>query len=243
MDNKCILNPNYSFYIPNSSKYSGQTFCGASRVPLGGLREKFGRNLEKLRLKEQDIFVKRPVKAINAAGLLNSKVNFVSKVTNNAKQYLKCYVANIKHTYDHKIVYALIEKELFGKNSVNSITHDADKMILYLLGFPKSFVSSFHRKHSSHHPESGKNMNLRSMLCDNIASSPEFKPEKKRSLREHFNKSPELQNVQGLHEILEQYQYGESLNFSKIKKEKNKKYTGIVGFALGLSKLMLLNFF
>ena len=80
-------------------------------------------------------------------------------------------------------VFALIEKELYGKRSIDSYTHDADKMILYLLGFPKSFVSKFHREHSVHHVESGKKPNLRSMLCDNIASSPEFKPEKKNSLR------------------------------------------------------------
>ena len=49
-------------------------------------------------------------------------------------------------------------------------------------------------------------MNLRSMLCDNIASSPEFKPEKKRSLREHFNTCEQLQSVDGLKDVLERYQ-------------------------------------
>ena len=101
------------------------------------------------------------------------------------------------------------------------MTHDLDKLILYTLGFPKSFVSKFHRQISVHHTESGKGMNLRSMLCDNIASSPEFKPEKKKSLREYFNTSEELQKVAGFRELLEKYNYGENLDFDAIKAKKN----------------------
>ena len=160
-----------------------------------------------------------------------------------ALYYAKNYVKNIKHTYDHKIVFALIEKELYGHNSIDAITHDADKMIMYLFGFPKSFVSDFHRKHSMHHPESGKKMNLRSMLCDNIASSPEFKPEKKLSLREHFRTSKELQNVAGFKKILEKYNYGENVNFSKINKERQNDYTGFKGLALAACKFMLFGLF
>ena len=137
----------------------------------------------------------------------------------------------------------MIEKELYGRNSIDAITHDADKMIMYLLGFPKSFVSDFHRKHSMHHPESGKKMNLRSMLCDNIASSPEFKPEKKLSLREHFRTSKELQNVDGFKKILEKYNYGENVNFSKINKKRQNNYTGFKGLALAACKFMLFGLF
>ena len=67
------------------------------------------------------------------------------------------------------------------------------------------------------------------MLCDNIASSPEFKPEKKYSLREHFNTSPELQNVDGFKAILERYNYGEDLDFDRINREKISRYSGLKG--------------
>lgn len=179
-----------------------------------------------------DIFVRRPIADKKATGLRG----FMRKV----KIYAKNYVRNIQHTYDHKIVFAMVEKELFGKNSIDSLTHDLDKLILYALGFPKSFVSDWHRKHSVHHVESGKKPNLRSMICDNIASSPEFKPEKKKSLREHFNTCPSLQKVKGFREILEKYNFGENLDFDKIKTEKARKYAGLHGIALIATKTLLL---
>ena len=112
-----------------------------------------------------------------------------------------------------------------------------------MLGFPKSFVSRWHRDHSVHHTESGKKANLRSMICDNIASSPEFKPEKKKSLREHYNSSQELQNVKGFGELLEKYNYGENVNFSKINKERQNDYAGLKGLALAACKFMLFGLF
>lgn len=177
-----------------------------------------------------DIFVRRPIAEKSAIGLRG----LMGKI----KTYTKNYVKNIQHTYDHKIVFAMVEKELFGRNSIDSITHDLDKLILYTLGFPKSFVSDWHRKHSVHHVESGKKPNLRSMVCDNIASSPEFKPEKKKSLREHFNTNRELQSVKGFREILEKYNFGENLNFDKIKAEKSSKFNGFHGLALVALKLL-----
>ncbi len=220
MDIKCNFNP-YCYNYPRVQ--SGTQFRGVPRAH------------QRVIEKSVDSFVRGPEGAKCAAGLLSSKPKFFDKVKNFAKNYVK----NIKHTYDHKIVFALVEKELFGRNSIDSLTHDADKMILYLLGFPKSFVSEYHRKHSAHHPQSGKNMNLRSMLCDNIASSPEFKPEKKRSLREHYATCEELQQVNGLRGIFERYNYGEDLNFAKIKLERNTKYAGAAGFLVGAARLCL----
>ena len=167
-----------------------------------------------------DIFEKRPVESADTTGLLHS-----------VKEYVHDYKKNLIHTYEHKIVYAMIEKELFGKISMNSVTHDLDKMILYLLGFPRSFVSKFHRQHSQHHIESGKVMNLPSMLCDNIASSPFFKPDKKYTLRTYYNKSKELQNLEGFKDLFEKYNYGENLNFADINNRKNNKIKSIRGFA------------
>ena len=241
MDIKCNINPNYFQNFPENrhrvGNYTGTTFQGAYRVPQNVFEE------------SMDKFVKRPAGAKCTAGLLSinpankTKQSLLKKAVDGIKNYAKNYVKNIKHTYDHKIIFALIEKELYGQNSIDAITHDADKMIMYLLGFPKSFVSDFHRKHSMHHPESGKKMNLRSMLCDNIASSPEFKPEKKLSLREHFRTSKELQNVAGFKKILEKYNYGENVNFSKINKERQNDYAGLKGLALAACKFMLFGLF
>ncbi len=234
MDIKCSINPYYFNKYQSPTKSIGTVFRGVQKIPLDVVE------------KSADMFIKKPVELESTAGLLGlkpiDKVRKTQTVFSRIKNYAKNYVKNIKHTYEHKIVFALIEKELFGKNSIDSITHDADKMILYILGFPKSFVSSFHRKHSSHHPESGKKMNLRSMLCDNIASSPEFKPEKKLSLREHYRTSKLLQSVSGLYSILERYNYGEDLDFQKIKRNKDIASKEIKGLVYASGILSLLNF-
>lgn len=213
MDIKCNIN---NYYLKNSHP----------PVFRGSYLEKNKGEVSK----KENIYVKRPDTVKNVSGLfgINQKIiNFTNSFINYGKSYKK----NIKHTYEHKIVFALIEKELYGRHSIDSYTHDADKMILYLLGFPKSFVSKFHREHSVHHVESGKKMNLHSMLCDNIASSPEFKPEKKKSLRDYYSSSKELQAVPGFGEILKQYNFGEDIDFSKIKRLKSAKFEGIKGIA------------
>ena len=226
MELKCNTNPYFYNTVP--PRMADVSFSGY-RIPNMSVGE------------SADIFVRRPVANKSATGLLGLK-DKLKNFTNKVSTYIKAYKRNISHTYDHKLVFAMIEKELFGKNSIDSITHDLDKLVLYILGFPKSFVSEFHRKHSVHHSESGKALNLRSMICDNIASSPDFKPEKTRTLREHFAKSPELQKVAGFKEILEKYNYGENLDFDKIKAQKKLKYEGIAGTAkacaLGLAVLL-----
>lgn len=211
MEIKCKTNP-YHFLAPSS--YMATTFQRAVSTPTRAINRVSSEiNAEKVARLCEDILVKRPVANKNATGLLG----IIIKSKNSILNYIKNYKKNIKHTYDHKIVFSLVEKEVFGRNSIDSLTHDLDKLVLYILGFSKPFVSDFHRKISVHHTESGKKNNLRSMLCDNIASSPEFKPEKKKSLRDHFNSSEELQKVKGFKELLEKYNYGENLDFNKIK--------------------------
>ena len=223
MDIKC---KNHPYYFLTSSPKETIQFRGvqnASRLARC-VGECFAEEVKSGKTAElcKDIFVRRPVANKSATGLLGSIFNAQAKVQTFVKNYKK----NIEHTYDHKIVFAIVEKELFGRNSIDSVTHDLDKLVLYTLGFPKSFVSKFHRKISVHHVESGKKNNLRSMLCDNIASSPEFKPEKKKSLREYFKSSKELQNVSGFKDLLEKYNYGENLDFDAIKAKKQ-----LVGFS------------
>lgn len=186
---------------------------------------------------DKDVYEIKSVANQSATDFLGFR-RFFGKLTSSVSDYKKAYVKNLKHTYDHKIIYALIEKELTGHVGIDSLTHDADKFVMYLCGMPKSFVSKFHRQHSSHHPESGKVMNLTSMVCDNIASSPQFKPEKKLSLRDHYAKSKELQAVKGLGEILEKYHYGDDINFGKILTLKNSKYKGVKALPTVVQKVL-----
>ncbi len=198
-------------HIPHHRRVKNTRACVQENVCLAGVNN--------------NVYEIKSVANQSAADFLGFR-RFIEKISSTISDFKKTYMKNLKHTYDHKIIYALIEKELTGHVGINSLTHDSDKFILYALGFPKSFVSKFHRQHSSHHPESGKSMNLISMVCDNIASSPQFKPEKKLSLRAHYAKSKELQAVKGLSEILERYHYGDDINFGKILMLKNSRYKG-----------------
>ena len=132
MELKCNFNPYYRNNYAQTPKPTGNSFHGYAFVKKAG--------------ESADIFMRRPIADKSAIGLRG----FSEKIKNYAKNYVK----NIEHTYDHKLVFAIVEKELFGKNSIYSLTHDADKLILYTLGFPKSFVSKWHREHSVHHTAS-----------------------------------------------------------------------------------------
>lgn len=229
MEIKCNFHPKSvnNFYTPNVVRET--EFRGRENVLL----RKTGESADK--------FVRRPVATKSATGLhgLREKTEQLLKpIVNSGKEYIH----NIQHTYEHKIVFAMIEKEIFGSNSLDSITHDLDKLILYTLGFKRPFVSRFHRFHSEHHQEycrlKHKKPNLRSMLCDNIASSPEFKPEKKLSLREYYQNSPELQGVNGFGDLLEKYNFGENLDFTKIKFQKKQNYANTKGLLKGTAKIL-----
>jgi hypothetical protein len=63
----------------------------------------------------EDKFVRRPVANKSATGLLGFAIKGFEAIKTYAKQYKK----NITHTYDHKVIFALIEKELYGKKQGN----------------------------------------------------------------------------------------------------------------------------
>lgn len=227
MEIKCNFHSKYVNNIYTSEKTRNTEFRGRENILRKGVSESV------------DKFVRRPTANKNAVGLRGlekTSLNIIKPVVKGVKEYF----GNIKHTYDHKIVFAMIEKQVFGENTIDSITHDLDKLILYTLGFKRPFVSRFHRFHSEHHQEycrlKHKKPNLRSMLCDNIASSPEFKPEKKLSLRDYYHSSPELKGVEGFGELLEQYNYGENIDFTKIKLQKKRRYNGTKGVFTGILK-------
>ena len=178
----------------------------------------------------------RPVMAAATTGLVLFAMN-PKKNLKASSEYARGYLKNIKHTYDHKIIHGIIEKKLYGKNSMDTIYHDSDKLLMYLIGLPRKFVSKTHRRFSEHHPESGRTeLNLKDMLTDNIASSPFFKPDKKYGLREYFEKSKDLQAIKGFREHLEKYNFGEDLDFNEIKRIKDEKYSGIRGMCRLISK-------
>lgn len=153
----------------------------------------------------------------------------MSNVINTIKQYGNNYINNIQRTYQHKVTYTLVEKQLYGKNSMDCITHDLDKLILFVLGFPRKFITYIHRRYSEHHIESNKKLNLKSILCDNISSSPYFKSDKQYTLREYF-KTSNLNKIHGLKELMEKFNYGENLDFINIQNTVNEKYKGFSGF-------------
>ena len=135
MDIKCRTNP---YYFGNSSQREAISFQGAPRV---------ARMYERISARMnaglcEDILVRRPVAKKSATGLLG----LFTKAKNAVTNYFKSYKENISHTFDHKLVFAVVEKELFGKNSIDSITHDLDKLVLYALGFPKSIVTNLMRR-------------------------------------------------------------------------------------------------
>ncbi len=223
---KCNLDNSFYNYSFAPAKTKEPSFMGVRKMALKSAE----RNADK--------FVKGPVASESATGLLNSASSLYKNTVKKFKTRVDNYKRNIAHTYEHKVVFSIVERELFGKNSIDSITHDLDKLILYALGFSKSFVGDFHRKHSEHHIESGKKMNLRSMICDNIASSPEFKPEKKYHLREYYEMTPELQQVSDFGTVLERYNYGEGLDFDKINREKEKRTKNIRNFTRSSAKVL-----
>ncbi len=227
MEIKCKTYPNYltQHRRPYQQEFTSRHECVTPSARVG---------------KNTDIFVTRPNAEKRAFGLSSIRNLFV-RCKDSVVDYCKNYKKNVVHTYDHKVVFALIERELYGKISIDSFTHDADKLLLYLLGFPKAFVSKVHRKISVHHPEtSGKNPNLRSMLCDNIASSPQFKPEKKYSLREYYKISKELQAIPGFGDLVRRYNFGDNIDFARIKAVKSYKYEGWAGLGAVVYKTLLL---
>ena len=206
----------FKIYNPNiTSKYQGNNFVvfkGSQPITYE----------EQLR----DNFEKRPVVRESATGLSSLKNKFTSLI-DNVTNWGKTYKHNINHTISHKIDIGLSYYKLYNKFSMDMITHDLDKLAMYLVGFPKSFVSKFHRAHSEHHLESGREkLNVKTILVDNITSCPVLKPEKKKFFREYFESCKELQNVKGLKEEAEKYNFGEGLDFHKIKRTREQIIKG-----------------
>ena len=95
MEIKCKTHPNYYNLHQLTPKTTDLVFREKPIEIANRVREK------------RDIFIRRPAAIEYAAGLSGinkTRKSFFSKI----KTYAHNYIKNISHTYDHKIIYALI---------------------------------------------------------------------------------------------------------------------------------------
>lgn len=64
----------------------------------------------------------------------------------------------IRYTHNHRIAFRKVEKDILGKNTVRSLFHDLDKVILYLF-LPHDIVHNIHQKYSRHHAARARTRN------------------------------------------------------------------------------------
>jgi hypothetical protein len=72
------------------------------------------------------------------------------------ESYFTGYLERIKYTSKHKIAFLKMEKQLLGKNTLGSYLHDLDKLIMYIVGFPKKLAHNIHVATAPHHVRNGK---------------------------------------------------------------------------------------
>lgn len=138
------------------------------------------------------------------------------KITN----WWNTYTYNIKRTHRHKVAYAIDEYQQYGYNTVDSITHDTDKIVAYAFGLPHKLVRRFHRKISEHHTENNTKKNLKSMFLDIHCSQD--KTDKQLPFRDYFYSSEDLQRVKGFKQYVEERNFGEAYPISQLTKEVDK---------------------
>lgn len=101
------------------------------------------------------------------------------------KYHFATYGRRINYTWQHKKAFLQVEKELTGKNSWKGYCHDLDKLIMYILGFPKQTAHNIHVATSPHHIRNGK-------VKDPIMTVIDWeccrytKPDKFRTAREYY---------------------------------------------------------
>lgn len=115
----------------------------------------------------------------------------------------KNYVSRINYTYQHKKAFLKVEKELLGKNTMSGYLHDTNKIVMFAIGLPKSWVRIIHRAISPHHPKNHKVKNPMGMVIDMICS-PLTKADKQVKPRDHYESHKEYP-VKGVDEILKRF--------------------------------------
>lgn len=74
-------------------------------------------------------------------------------------------IAKMKYTLAHKRAFRKVEKELLGKNTIRSLFHDTDKLILLILTDKKT-ASKIHRRTSRHHYRAHTKSDFIQMIID-----------------------------------------------------------------------------
>lgn len=70
--------------------------------------------------------------------------------------YFTGYLERIKYTSKHKLAFLKVEKELRGKNTLGGYFHDVDKLLMYIIGFPKKLAHKIHVATAPHHERNGR---------------------------------------------------------------------------------------
>lgn len=64
---------------------------------------------------------------------------------------MKERVKRIKSLIEHRKAFRITERRVLGKNTTRAITHDLDKLVLYLFLFPIPWVRKRHKLKARHH--------------------------------------------------------------------------------------------
>lgn len=71
----------------------------------------------------------------------------------------------IQYTIKHRKAFRKIEKQLLGKNTIRSVFHDLDKIIMMFF-VDKKKASEIHRKNSRHHDKARTEKDYIQMIID-----------------------------------------------------------------------------
>ena len=155
----------------------------------------------------------------------------------NVSTFWDQYTYNIKKTHRHKVAYAVDEYKQFGYNTIDSFTHDADKMFWYVLGYDHDEVVRKHRRISEHHIENNKKKNIKSMFIDIHCSGD--KPDKQTPFRDYFYGNKQLRDTKGLEKFAKEHNFGEKVAIQTLTKEVDKitgSFIEFIKFGVGVLK-------
>ena len=93
----------------------------------------------------------------------------------------------ITYTLKHRKAFRQVEKQLLGHNTIRSLFHDLDKVILYNF-FDYKAVHNFHRKHTRHHELKAHTHNDYVQMVIDWECARFTKPDKPLNARETLDK-------------------------------------------------------
>ena len=101
--------------------------------------------------------------------------------------YFRGYPKRIKYTWQHKKAYLEMERKLTGGNTFRGYLHDLDKLIMYVLGFPKKLAHNIHVALSSHHIRNNSVKHPEDAVID-WECARSTKPDKPYTARQYYEK-------------------------------------------------------